>query len=182
MKCEQALKGMTDALDGELSPGDQAALEDHLARCTDCRAEWDRLQAVEQLLREAPITPPSAGFTGRVLARLDRRRRIWQAALGGLALTAGMAAITFLRVAPAVWTLPDLAGGLSALSRTGSALFTHLTDAAGTLLNSLCLTARALALPVAPMVLCGLTAALVGSLVWLGLIRWLQPARVSVRR
>jgi anti-sigma factor RsiW len=182
MRCEQALKGMAEALDGELSPDRQAALEDHLARCADCRAEWDRWQAVERLLREAPITPPPAGFAGRVLARLDWRRRVRRAALGGLALAAGTAIVAFLAVAPAIWTLPDLAGGLLALSRTGPVLLTHLADAAGVLLNSLWLTVGALALPAAPMALCGLTVALVGGLVWLGLIRWLQPVRVTVRR
>ncbi|HKS68809.1 MAG TPA: zf-HC2 domain-containing protein, partial [Ktedonobacterales bacterium] len=41
-------------LDGELAPGDDAALERHLATCAECRDELAGLREVRALLRALP--------------------------------------------------------------------------------------------------------------------------------
>lgn len=183
MGCEQALEWMMETLDRDLDPAGRAVMEDHLAHCADCRAEWDRLQALEWLLRDAPTVRPPTGFAGRVLARLDRRQRLKRVFLGGMALSAGAAIIAFLMLAPAVWTLSGLTDGLLALSDVGRAMIGRLADATATVLSSLWLTAGALAFPALSLAFCGLAMALVANLLWLGFVRRLQPVRTThVRR
>jgi anti-sigma factor RsiW len=183
MGCEGVPEWMAQALDGDLGPKERESLENHLARCERCRVEWERLQAVERLLQGTVMARPSAGFAGRVMAHLDRRRRLGRAFLGGLALAAGTAVVVSLTLAPALWTLPGLTNELLALSCAGDVLIGRLADAAGTMLNSLRLSAEALALPVVSLLLCGLILALVANLMWLSLIRRLRPAAaVLVRR
>ena len=180
MNCERAMEWMMAALDGELEPGRRASLEDHLAHCAACRAEWEHLQAVERVLREAPMVRPSAGFAGRVLARLDRRRRVRRALLGGAALVAGAAALFLLSLAPTAWFLSKPAGVL-AVARTEGLLLGRLADAACTLLDSLLLTAGVLAPVAASLGLCGLVSAAFVGLAWLGLLWRLQPVVVARR-
>ena len=176
MECERALEWMMQTLDGEPDPAGQAALEDHLSRCTDCRVEWERLQALEQLLRQDPMVQPPAGFAGRVMAHLDRRRRVRRVALGGLALGLGTVVAVGLLIGPSLALLPSLPSELAALFEAGKVLLPCLGEAALTFLNSLWVTASALIVPAVPLALCGLILALTANLVWLGLIRRLQRA------
>jgi len=175
MECDEALEWMAQVLDGGLELTEAGAMRDHLSRCEGCHAEWERLQRLERLLRGTPAACAPTGFAGRVMARLDRRRRLRRTVLGGLSLAAGAAVALFLMLAPAFWTLPSLGGELLALSRAAD-VFVPLADAAITLLDSLRISAGALALPALPLTLCGLTLALVANLVWLSLVRRLRPA------
>ncbi len=69
---------MMDALDGDLSAANKDELQTHLQQCVPCAREWNSLQAVEQLLRRAPIITPAADFAQRTIARLpNQRHRIW---------------------------------------------------------------------------------------------------------
>lgn len=78
MEHEESYHMMMEALDGELDAARQQALTTHLRACAYCQREWQALLAVDQLLRDAPILTPAAGFTQRALARLPNRRyRIW---------------------------------------------------------------------------------------------------------
>jgi len=173
---------MMQALDGDLGSAQRVGLETHLAGCVSCQAEWDRLQELERLLKRAPTVGPSVGFMGRVLARVDRRRRLRRLALGGLALAGGAAAATFLSIAPAVWTLPGISGDLLTLWRGESLAVTRLVGAVATLLESLRLTTSALVLPAAPLFLCCVVSALMMGLLWLRLVQRLQPAWATVAR
>ena len=178
MCCERMSEWMMLALDGELGPTERVALEDHLARCPTCWLEWQRLQALEQVLRAAPLVPAPLGFTGRTLARLDRRRRVGRLALGGLALTAGMTAVVAMSVAPTLRDLPVMAGSLLTLSRAGAVLAVSLLDVARSVLDSLWLSLGALVLPTASLALCGLCMAMLAGLLWLTLVRRLRPATI----
>ena len=180
MGCEHELELMMLALDGELHPSGQAALDEHLACCADCRAEWDRLQALERLLQKATTVRPPAGFAGRLLSRLDKRRRASRLLLGGLALTAGLAVAAALTLLPSLWVLPGLGGSQVALSHAGILLVVRLADTVDAMLKALWLTGQALALPAAPLTLCGLLMTLVTGLLWVVLVRRLQPANVNL--
>jgi len=173
---------MMQELDGDLGSAQRVELETHLAGCASCQAEWDRLQELERLLKGAPAVRPSVGFVGRVLARVDRRRQFRQVVLGGLALAAGAAAVTFLSIAPAVWTLPSISGDLLTLWRGEGLAIIRLVGAAATLLRSLRLTTGALVLPAAPLLLCGVVVALTMALLWLRLIQRLQSVSATVAR
>lgn len=80
---ERFITMMMDALDGQLSPGERAELDDHLRDCPHCLQEWQVLLAIETLFRQTPILMPAVNFAERTLARLpnSRTRRY---ALGGL--------------------------------------------------------------------------------------------------
>lgn len=182
MGCDRAREWMMQELDGDLGSAQRVELETHLAGCVSCQAEWGRLQELERLLKGAPTVGPSVGFMGRVLARVDRRRRFRQLALGGLALATGAAAATFLSIAPAVWTLPCISGDLLTLWRGEGLVIIRLAGAVETLLHSLRLTTGALVLPAAPLLLCCVVLALTMGLLWLRLIQRLQAVSVTVAR
>lgn len=180
MSCDALREQMMQALDGEL---DAAALDEHLAGCADCRAEWARLQALERLLAAAPLAAPPPGFVGRTLARLDRRRGFRHGLLGSLALAAGAALVAFLVFLPALAALLGYGGSLPTLARMAALSLTRLADAAGTFASSLYLTLGALALPAVSLALCSLFLTLVAGLLWLHLLRRLQPVHIAwVRR
>ncbi len=174
MGCEEARSAMMDRLDGE--PVDEAALEVHLSRCAACRQEWERMAAVERLLRDAPMVPAPAGFVGRTLARIDRKRRIRRAVFGGLALAAAVVGGTFLALGPAVWGLSGLFDILGPLVRAGPVLLFRLADAAGAVLRSLCVTVDALTAWLLLLAVCGLATAVGANWIWWRIVRRLQPA------
>ena len=92
MNEEQAFALMMDALDGVLDESDSAELNRYLTHHPDLAAEWDAMQAVDNLLRESPPAVVPTNFSERTLARLPnpRARRIFMAMffillfLGGL--------------------------------------------------------------------------------------------------
>lgn len=95
----QYRRHMNSALDDELSADEQAALEAHLDESTEAAEEWDRMRTTDHLLRETPLTKPSPGFTGRVMAAIAAmpvpdfaRQRL------GLGLALGLTAAAMLSV------------------------------------------------------------------------------------
>ncbi len=174
MECKETLERMMRALDGELPDEEWGILKAHLKVCDPCRAQWERLQAAEEVLSGAPILSPPPGFVGRVMAQVDRRRARQRAFFGSLAL-AGSALVLFIGFLPVLRALPGWAGFLVALSHSGSVLLEHLLGAARLFLNSLGLLTGALVIQTLPLALCSLvTALLLGSL-WWGLLRRWQP-------
>lgn len=177
MGCEQARVRMMQAIDGELTPEELAEVEEHVLHCPGCREEWEQLQSLERLLRQAPTSAPPAGFTGRVMARIDRRRRARHVVIGALALTLGTLVSLGLLLSPAIAFLSRLTNVVEAslllLLRLGGGLVA--------LLESLLLTADALFVPLAFLAACGLSMALLANLTWLALVRRLRygPAMPS---
>jgi anti-sigma factor RsiW len=179
MTIEHVLEWMMQSLDGELDPVHQTEMEDHLAQCDSCQAEWARLQALEKLLREAPTLQPSVGFTGRVMSGLDRRRRVRRVAVGGFALAMAGMAVAILTLIPTFVAMPSMAERLVSFSETTGLLMTGLANGIGTILSSLWLTFQVLARPALPTALCGLLLAVAANLLWLGLMRRLTPVKVN---
>ncbi len=179
MECSETLERMMLALDGELPPEEWRRLESHLEACAPCRAQWERLQAVEQVLQDAPLLAPPPGFVGRVMARVDRRRARQRSVLGGLALALGSAVVIFLSLLPLLWTVPGAANFLAFLVHSGDILLGRLAGATRLFLESLQLLLGALFSVMLPLALCNLMLALALGLLWLGLFQHVQPARVS---
>lgn len=173
MECEETRSAMMDRLDGEAT--DEAAMEAHLSRCAACRQAWKRMTALERLLQDTPIVPAPAGFVGRTLARIDRKRRIRRAALGGLALAAAVVGGTSLALGLTVWDLSGLFDVLGPLVRAGPVLLPRLADAAGALLRSLCVTVGALTTWLPLLAACGLITAVGANWIWWRIVRRLQP-------
>ncbi len=91
MNCEECRLVLDEYLDGELALNQVAPVEHHLANCSVCSSELDRLRAAQSLFESCrPEIEVSANLWGRVQARLDeekisrpdgRRTPAWQAAL-----------------------------------------------------------------------------------------------------
>ncbi|MDB5348685.1 MAG: hypothetical protein JWP89_7062 [Schlesneria sp.] len=58
MNCETLPLMLNAALDGELSPQERAAMQQHLAECESCREQWAELQSLHQDL-SLVLSPPS---------------------------------------------------------------------------------------------------------------------------
>ena len=56
------------AIDGALSPADQAKLEAHLTTCPDCKALYDDLSRIHQTLRALPTVAVPEGLSDRIIA------------------------------------------------------------------------------------------------------------------
>jgi len=81
-----------------------AVVEEHLAACDECRAQYDTIRRVLAIVSDAPVPERSAAYGDDVWNRLRwklgaprRRVRGWQTAIG----VAAMIAIAFL--AGALW-------------------------------------------------------------------------------
>ena len=71
MSCEQALELMSAALDGALSPEQEALLQAHLERCPECRRVMEAMKGLEQKL-SALREPAPEGLKKGVLYRIDQ--------------------------------------------------------------------------------------------------------------
>jgi len=121
MRCNLALKYLSQHLDGELSPRVREKIETHLAACADCTREYQRLQAIRALTRDLLAKDPGPHFYGCVSRRLSRsssspsirRRRLidlWSLApVHAKALAAaGLAFLLFFALVYPRFTTPSL--------------------------------------------------------------------------
>lgn len=106
MNCHDAAELVNRWIDGELSPGDVAALEAHVSDCAECRAIADGLRAQDSDLRRAflPQRQAAQRVAAEVLATLEREsqaaaRPVVATNLGWGALLLAMAAGFLLAVA-----------------------------------------------------------------------------------
>lgn len=60
MSCAAARRAMFDALDGAPPPAD------HVGRCEPCRALFDSLKRVDDLMRAEPLVEPPPGLAERI--------------------------------------------------------------------------------------------------------------------
>ena len=70
MRCDRARELLSAALDGELAPAETASLEAHLAACSACAAERERLGAVRAAFRALPPAVPPRDLADAVMARI----------------------------------------------------------------------------------------------------------------
>lgn len=71
MNCESVWKKVSDYLEGELEPGERAALEQHIAGCPRCTAVWEGVKNVSRLYGDKRAFEVPQGFSQRLHARLD---------------------------------------------------------------------------------------------------------------
>lgn len=102
---------MSLALDGLLDADGQRLMDQHLAVCPACRAEWASMRQVSTLFEQAPMAGPPLGFAVRVERRLEERskKRRWTprgiaVLTGSLSLAgAAVAAVTLIVLGVLAW-------------------------------------------------------------------------------
>jgi anti-sigma factor (TIGR02949 family) len=70
MHCETVYASLQEYVDGQLSPAETQAVEDHLATCAACRAELALLRQVDNALAQQPILEAPADLTARIMAQV----------------------------------------------------------------------------------------------------------------
>jgi len=174
MECKHASRMMSARLDGYLESADIARLEDHLNGCGTCQAEWQSLQALDNLLSVAPMLRAPVRVRVQVMARLSRRDRARRAIIGGTALTLGTVALALLALAPALLGLLNASGIAPALISGGPETVTQLLLFLGTMGRTLLIVIEKLALPLVSLMMCSLVFALAVNGIWMGAIRRLR--------
>ncbi len=111
MECKEALEALYEHHRGWCGPGEARAVEDHLAACPHCAAEFRSSGRCLLLLRALPeIEPPPeawSGIAGRLVARRSAIRRGWiplaaAAVLAAAVCTAVVAHVTRPKALPVV--------------------------------------------------------------------------------
>lgn len=177
MRCERARRMMSARLDGHLDRTEITRLRDHLASCGVCRAEWQKMEALDQLFRSAPIRDAPPNLHVRVTSRIERRDQLQRAIVGGVALTTGAATLALLALVPFALNLLGnlgigpalLMGGLETVTQV-LAFFDALSRMLLTLLDQF-------ALPLAILGVGGLLLALVLNGLWIVAMRRLHVQR-----
>jgi anti-sigma factor RsiW len=123
---------MSLSLDGLLDDNDQRWLDDHLAECQTCQAEWKAMRQVSTLFENSGTTGPPLGFAIRVDRRLEEKVRKRQRKFGGAALLTGslsLAGVTLAAVVlailgvvawPSLTSLPVVQQGSGVVSQVAS--------------------------------------------------------------
>lgn len=65
--CDESIELISAALDGALSPEEQARLEAHLAQCPACKALYEDLNLIHQNLLDLPPVEVPQGLTERIM-------------------------------------------------------------------------------------------------------------------
>lgn len=68
LTCSEVLERISAYLDGETEPALSDGISRHLAECSACRTEAERLSEVDLALRELPRYEVSRGFTAALVA------------------------------------------------------------------------------------------------------------------
>ena len=83
---EQMTALMSLMLDGLLADSDRRRLDQHIAGCSCCRAEWEAMQQVSALFETSDMVGPPLGFAVRVERRLEQKKKQQRQVFGGLAV------------------------------------------------------------------------------------------------
>jgi anti-sigma factor RsiW len=177
MQCKQASEMMSMRLDGRLDSAEIALLEDHVAQCETCQAEWHKLQTLDRLLSSAPMVQSPVRVRVQVMTRLGRRDQARRVIVGGTVLTLGTVALALLLVAPGLFGLLDVLGIAPALIYGGPQAISHLLGAGETMGRTAVGLLGEIAIPLAVLALCGMVSALVLNGVWIGAMRRLHASR-----
>ncbi|MGD2176424.1 MAG: anti-sigma factor [Anaerolineae bacterium] len=176
MRCEQAGEMMSARLDGTLGRTEVARLEDHLAMCSACRVEWQRVRALDRLLRSVPMHQAPLGLRAQVMTRIDRREQARRAIIGGLTLVLGTATLALLLLAPFALGLLSNLGIAPTLLVGGLETVTQLLVLVDALGRMLFVLLDQFALPLAVLSLCSLVVALALNGLWIRTVRRLSVA------
>lgn len=105
VKCphyQQSSLMMSLALDGLLDAGGQGKLQQHLADCPVCLAEWKAMRVVSTWLASSETVGPPLGFAVRVQRRLEEKDRTRKRAFRGLAVLTGSLSLAGVTVSAVV--------------------------------------------------------------------------------
>lgn len=101
MNCTDIHNLLDDALEGQLTELEQAALDNHLGACATCRQRMRQEQALRSALKALPVAPASSGFAARALRHAvesnTQRPQQKRSFVAGFA-TAAVVALVFLFV------------------------------------------------------------------------------------
>ena len=98
--CDEYVDLISAAIDGALSEEETARLEEHLARCPECRALYEDFAAIHSALGDVPpvAVPPAFACMDQVMAAIDhpvdlrkakvKYRRYWQRGMAAAAVLA----------------------------------------------------------------------------------------------
>ncbi|MFH1746432.1 MAG: zf-HC2 domain-containing protein [Planctomycetota bacterium] len=75
MKCHEASPIIPAYHDGELDPGQSAALQAHLTNCSSCQTELEKLTRLSEILIAGRSCELPAGLWEQIAARTQIRRR-----------------------------------------------------------------------------------------------------------
>lgn len=76
MKCpEHIINLMHDYLDGDIGPGDEKQLKEHLQQCPACAAHFHELTKTVAFIQYASHVPSPSDFTMRVMEKLPREKK-----------------------------------------------------------------------------------------------------------
>jgi predicted anti-sigma-YlaC factor YlaD len=165
---------MSARLDGRLDSTTMALLENHLAGCSACRAEWHQLQTLDNLLASASMIRAPAYLRVHVVARLNRREQARRAVVGGTALALGTVALALLALAPVLLGLLEATGIAPALTSGGPETIVQVLAFLSTVGRALLVLADKLAIPLAFLGLCNLGITLTLNGLWIGAMRRLR--------
>jgi len=116
MRCQDAEHALSLHLNEQAGGLLPAALNEHLADCPACRAEWAALQQVDTLFVRARTMEPPAGFLAAVMARIEteaeqvtvapaRRQWLKRRQVLGTGLVLGTLLLLGLAAGSVVWGL-----------------------------------------------------------------------------
>lgn len=177
MRCEQARRLMSARLDQHLDRTELSRLRDHMASCGACRAEWQKMEALDHLFRSAPVWDAPPYLHVRVMSRIERREQARRAIFGGVALVIGAATLALLVLMPFALGLLDNLGIGPALVAGGLETITQLLVLFEVLSRTLLILLNQFAVPLAILGAVSLLMALMLNGLWLVTIRKLRVVR-----
>ena len=103
MKCDEAQRLLSEALDGRLDESGRSRLAEHVAQCPSCAKEEQRLRRLNSILGAWEVEPAPSRLKSRILAAVSRARteprvfhgRVWQLA-AAVTIAAAVALVLFL--------------------------------------------------------------------------------------
>src|SRR5262245_15671235 len=146
MACERNIERIQELVDGTLGAIRRSELEQHLARCEECRALKEDLERIRDAAAALPRLAPPDGAWLQIAGRLRQEGRVshvaaaprrvsyaWLGIAAALGLAAGVSVMVLLRStptapAPAVPTAP--AAGATAAAPAGNAASAESVQAA----------------------------------------------------
>jgi len=176
MRCRRARDLMPARLDGELSREELVEVEEHLAWCSTCRAEWQKIRAVDQLFKSAPARSAPTHLRTQIMTRIDRREQARRAIAGGLALALGATAVALLTAIPIALGLLENLGIAPALLIGGVGTATQLLTLLDALSRTMLVLLDQFAVPLVVSSLSSLVVALALNGLWIAMIRRLRVA------
>lgn len=72
MQCQKVQDLFSEMHEGTLGPGLRQAVQTHLDRCYDCRADYEGFVSLYAALGELPAVPTPEGLAEKIARRLDR--------------------------------------------------------------------------------------------------------------